>query len=103
MIFRNIHFFIISISLCFLFSNSKVTYGAIEHLLFNSNIIGERKVEIYRPINSPIDNQTIFIFMQDGQMLFDKSMTWNSQDWNIDEIFSKRTVSYTHLTLPTKA
>ena len=48
-----------------IFPNSKVTYGVIEHLSFNSNIIGERKIEIYRPINSPIDDQTIFIFMQD--------------------------------------
>ena len=46
MIFRNIYFFIISILLSFLFPNSKVTYGVIEHLSFNSNIIGERKIEI---------------------------------------------------------
>ena len=90
MVIRNIYFVLTLMSLSILLPNSKVTFGVIEHLLFNSNIIGERKVEIYRPINSPINNQTIFIFMQDGQMLFDKSITWNNQDWNIDEIFSNR-------------
>ncbi|MAM99228.1 MAG: hypothetical protein CMF91_05015 [Candidatus Marinimicrobia bacterium] len=90
MVIRNIYFVLSLVSLSILLPNSKVTFGVIEHLSFNSNIIGERKVEIYRPINSPIDDQTIFIFMQDGQMLFDKSITWNNQDWNIDEIFSNR-------------
>ncbi|RPH01772.1 MAG: hypothetical protein CBD13_001220 [Candidatus Pelagibacter sp. TMED153] len=73
-----------------LYGNSKVTFGYIEHLEFCSDIIGDRKIEIYRPSNSPINNNTIFIFMQDGQMLFDSSVTWNQQDWNIDGIFSKR-------------
>ena len=90
MFIKNTYFAITLISLSILFPNSKVTFGDIEHLLFNSSIIGERKVEIFRPSDLPINDQTIFIFMQDGQMLFDKSITWNNQDWNIDEIFSQR-------------
>ena len=72
------------------FGNSKVTFGNIEHIEFHSDIIGERKIEIYRPIDLPTNNSTIYIFMQDGQMLFDSSLTWNHQDWNIDGIFSER-------------
>ena len=72
------------------FGNSKVTFGNIEHIEFHSGIIGDRKIEIYRPINLPTNNNTIYIFIQDGQMLFDSSLTWNHQDWNIDGIFSER-------------
>lgn len=26
------------------------------------------------------------LYMQDGQMLFDSSVTWNRQEWKVDEI-----------------
>ena len=86
---KNIFLFIF-FSFSFLLSDSKVIYGSIEHLELHSDIIGKRKVEIYSPNNFIIDNKTIFIFAQDGQTLFDSSKTWNSQEWKIDEIFSKR-------------
>lgn len=84
------YLFIVTYSFSFLFSDSKVIYGSIEHLEFHSDIIGKRKVEIYSPNNFIIDNKTIFIFAQDGQTMFDSSKTWNSQEWGIDEIFSIR-------------
>ncbi len=73
-----------------LYAKSKVSFGYIEYLEFYSDIIGKRNVEIYSPNNFLVNDQTNFIFMQDGQMLYDSTITWNNQDWNIDGMFSKR-------------
>tara|TARA_B000000557_G_scaffold260817_1_gene258765 strand:- start:504 stop:1436 length:933 start_codon:yes stop_codon:yes gene_type:complete len=73
-----------------LFSNSQVSFGSIDPIEFESKIIGNRLIEIYRPSNQQISDKTIFIIMHDGQMLFDSSITWNKKDWNIDGIFKQR-------------
>ena len=73
-----------------LFSNSHVSFGSIDYVEFESKIIGNRSIEIYRPSNQQISDKTIFIIMHDGQMLFDSTITWNRKDWNIDGIFEQR-------------
>ena len=74
----------------FFICNSNVSYGYLEKVNFNSNTIGNRVIEIYSPKNWIIDDDTKFIIMQDGQMLFDSSLTWNNQEWMIDEGFKNR-------------
>ena len=53
---------------------------------FHSEFIGNRTVDIWTP--SIIDDTVIafdVIYMHDGQMLFDSGITWNHQEWHIDE------------------
>ena len=44
-----------------LFSNSHVSFGSIDYVEFESKIIGNRSIEIYRPSNQQISDKTIFI------------------------------------------
>ncbi len=53
---------------------------------FHSGFIGNRTIDIWTP--SIIDDTVIafdVIYMHDGQMLFDSGITWNHQEWHIDE------------------
>ena len=84
------YLFLYFLYLQILFSNSKVSFGSIDDVQFESKIIGNRSIEIYRPSTQQISDKTIFIIMHDGQMLFDSSTTWNRKDWNIDGIFEQR-------------
>ena len=53
---------------------------------FHSEFIGNRTIDIWTP---SIINDTVIaldvIYMHDGQMLFDSGITWNHQEWHIDE------------------
>lgn len=53
---------------------------------FNSRYIGQRNVDIWRPyvIDDTVIAYTV-LYMHDGQMLFDSTITWNHQEWQVDE------------------
>ena len=66
-------------------ASSLVDNGFYEEKYIKTKDLGIRKVQIYFSKNEMIDNDTKFIIMQDGQMLFDSTKTWNNQEWKIDE------------------
>lgn len=56
---------------------------------FPSNFIPPRKVDIWLPENYAADKKYAVLYMHDGQMLFDARITWNKQEWMVDEISSR--------------
>jgi len=40
------------------------------------------------PMVIPLRKKYAVLYMQDGQMLFDRSITWNKQEWGVDETLS---------------
>ena len=53
---------------------------------FKSDYIKERNISIWLP-ESYDHEQSKFsvLYMHDGQMLFDSAITWNKQEWQVDE------------------
>ena len=70
----------------------KVANGKIEHIEnFNSKYVNQRSINIWLPENYnqyPNDKYSV-LYMHDGQMLFDSSITWNKQEWKVDETVSE--------------
>lgn len=70
--------------------NLKVTSGKIERIEnFKSDLIDARNVDIWLPYEYSNKEKYAVLYMHDGQMLFDASITWNKQEWNVDEVASK--------------
>lgn len=68
------------------------THGSIiHHANFTSQYVDARNVDVWLPPNYDIDVKKKYavLFMHDGQMLFDSTMTWNHQEWGVDEIAEK--------------
>lgn len=53
---------------------------------FPSNYIPPRKVDIWLPSTYSKNKKYAVLYMHDGQMLFDSRITWNHQEWMVDEI-----------------
>jgi predicted alpha/beta superfamily hydrolase len=53
---------------------------------FPSNFIPPRKVDIWLPENYSKSKKYAVVYMHDGQMLFDSRITWNQQEWKVDEV-----------------
>ena len=63
------------------------THGRIERIeSLESKYITARNIDIWLPPNYNIKKKYAVLYMQDGQMLYDKSITWNKQSWEIDSI-----------------
>lgn len=56
---------------------------------FPSNYIPPRKVDIWLPEHYSKDKKYAVLYMHDGQMLFDSRITWNHQEWMVDETASR--------------
>lgn len=56
---------------------------------FPSKFVKERTVDVWLPKNYSSAKKYSVLYMHDGQMLFDASITWNKQEWRIDEVVSK--------------
>jgi predicted alpha/beta superfamily hydrolase len=68
----------------------KVSSGKlIEYLNFESNFVPSRTVRIWLPDNYDSANIYSVIYMHDGQLLFDSSVTWNNQSWDVDDKISE--------------
>jgi len=68
----------------------KVTSGKIEHFdNFKSNFVDARNIDIWLPDDYSEEEKYAVIYMHDGQMLFDKNITWNKQAWEVDETAGK--------------
>lgn len=68
----------------------KPTVGRIERLAdFSSKYVSARNVDVWLPPGYSERQKYAVLYMQDGQMLFDASTTWNKQEWQADEIAAK--------------
>lgn len=55
---------------------------------FESQFVTPRNVDVWLPDNYSSDKQYSVVYMHDGQMLFDSTVTWNKQEWCVDEMVS---------------
>jgi predicted alpha/beta superfamily hydrolase len=68
----------------------KVSSGTIERIEdFHSNFIDNRRIDIWLPENYSKEKKYAVLYMQDGQMLFDPTTTWNKQAWEIDNTITQ--------------
>jgi enterochelin esterase-like enzyme len=65
----------------------EVSHGTLHTLnKFQSTFVSERDVHIWLPDNYNEKERYAVIYMHDGQMLFDANVTWNKQEWGVDEM-----------------
>ncbi len=53
---------------------------------FSSEYVTTRHVDVWLPGNYDPGKKYAVLYMHDGQMLFDASITWNRQAWKVDSI-----------------
>jgi enterochelin esterase-like enzyme len=63
----------------------QVQAGRLDTLKFSSAYIGERTIGVWMPVQARKGDSLAVLYMQDGQMLFDARMSWNKQEWRVDE------------------
>ncbi len=68
----------------------KVAHGSIQRLdSFPSQFVDPRNVDVWLPEGYGPGKRYDVLYMQDGQMLFDPSITWNKQSWDAAGILSQ--------------
>ncbi|MFN7822539.1 MAG: alpha/beta hydrolase [Bacteroidota bacterium] len=60
----------------------------VRHENFSSAYVAARNVDVWLPASYTPKKRYAVLYMQDGQMLFDSTTTWNKQEWGVDEILS---------------
>ena len=64
-----------------------VSTGTIKHFeKFQSQYVDARNVDVWLPEGYDKVKRYSVLYMHDGQMLFDASLAWNKQVWEVDEI-----------------
>lgn len=53
---------------------------------FHSEYVSDRDVFVWLPDGYSKENKYDVLYMHDGQMLFDSTVTWNRQEWMADEV-----------------
>lgn len=56
---------------------------------FSSKFVSPRNIDIWLPKGYNNQKKYAVLYMHDGQMLFDSTITWNKQDWQADEVATK--------------
>lgn len=65
----------------------QVSNGKLEcHERFVSRYVPPRTVWVWLPAGYSKGDACDVLYMHDGQMLFDAGITWNGQEWQVDEI-----------------
>lgn len=67
-----------------------VSSGSIkrfEH--FPSQFVDPRTVDVWLPADYDGNKKYAVLYMQDGQMLFDSTKTWNHLEWGVDETLGR--------------
>jgi predicted alpha/beta superfamily hydrolase len=68
----------------------KASVGSINRIEnFQSKYISERNIDIWLPANYSLNKKYAVLYMHDGQMLYDSTITWNKQEWGVDETISR--------------
>ncbi len=64
----------------------RVAGGTLKrHENFPSQYVSPRHVDVWLPEEYTLNTRYAVLYMQDGQMLFDSSNTWNKQAWDADD------------------
>lgn len=67
-----------------------ISSGKIERLEnFKSNFVPPRNIDVWLPDNYASEKEYAVLYMNDGQMLFDSTQSWNKQEWGLDETVSQ--------------
>lgn len=56
---------------------------------FHSEFVENRTVRVWTPADYDPSVKYDVIYMHDGQNLFDATLTWNHQEWGVDEVLTK--------------
>jgi enterochelin esterase-like enzyme len=68
----------------------EVSSGEIVRIAdFKSEFVDPRNIDVWLPDGYNPDKKYAVIYMNDGQMLFDSTKSWNKQEWQMDEMISK--------------
>ncbi len=68
----------------------KATSGTIQHFeKFKSSFVDARNIDVWLPDNYSEKEKYAVLYMHDGQMLFDATITWNKQSWEVDATAGK--------------
>ncbi|WP_372644612.1 alpha/beta hydrolase [Ancylomarina sp.] len=65
--------------------NKQIPLSFIDYPAFQSKYIPARDVKVMLPPDYDAKRSYPVIYMHDGQMLFDRTTTWNKQEWGVDE------------------
>jgi predicted alpha/beta superfamily hydrolase len=64
-----------------------VSSGKIVHYSqFASKYVNARDVNVWLPESYSPEQRFDVLYMHDGDMLFDKDLSWNGQSWEVDEV-----------------
>ncbi|WOH36321.1 alpha/beta hydrolase-fold protein [Thalassotalea fonticola] len=64
-----------------------VNKGSIERIEpFKSTLINSRYIDVWLPPGYSQNSKYDVLYMHDGRMLFDANITWNKQEWMVDEV-----------------
>lgn len=87
------NFLLLFISIIAIHSSAQIakpSSGTIQRFeKFFSNYVEPRNVDVWLPENYDATKKYAVLYMHDGQMLFDSSITWNKQEWQVDEVMSQ--------------
>lgn len=87
---RNVRFVFLFFSGLLFSQTPKVSAGKlVEYLNFNSKNIGKRNIQVWLPDHYNPHNKYQVLYANDGQMLWDETITWNKQEWKLDEVLGK--------------
>ncbi|RYY98610.1 MAG: alpha/beta hydrolase [Chitinophagaceae bacterium] len=84
----------------------KVSSGSIRRIeKFPSRWVQVRDIDVWLPDNYPAAGRYAVLYMHDGQMLFDSTITWNKQEWRVDETAGRlqregRTIPFIVVAIP---
>jgi alpha-glucosidase len=56
---------------------------------FDSQFVPARDVYVWLPDDFDENGEYAVLYMHDGDMLFDAAVTWNGQEWGVDEVASR--------------
>ena len=71
-------------------TNLKLAGGEVKRIEnFKSDFVTARNVDVWLPENYESEKDFAVIYMHDGQMLYDSTITWNKQEWCVDEVLTK--------------
>ena len=68
----------------------RVVCGTIKRsTTFPSKYVTARNIDIWLPDGYSAEKKYAVLYMHDGQMLFDSTITWNHRSWNVDKTLCK--------------
>lgn len=57
----------------------------VRHENFSSAFVTARNIDVWLPEGYDNKKKYAVLYMHDGQMLYDANITWNKQEWGVDE------------------